>query len=259
MDDLAQQLELGLPDGWARLAPHFTAPETTRILLCATDGQRTLVFCLVDQIVRSATPLLTFNSQLRDRGFEVVWIFSECCIPSTRHMVCVSAAKDEGEWKARIVNARSRNSSLTGSVSLAHLAQAAAEQRLRVQTFTAGQRITVLVESMRSPCLHCGALVHEVKRATFLPEGAPTAPGLELSKARLGRCVSALIAEAIDRTQKKHTVSEPQAYLCEACTIDRRQSLRIRGQIPSALVGVVLSSSAAYELVKHHQTTWYIA
>lgn len=259
MDELVQQLELGLPDDWARLDCNFSTPEMTQVVLCATDGRRTLAFCLVEGIFRSATPLFAFNSKLRERGFEVVWIFSECCIPSTRHMVCVSASKDDGEWKARIVNARSRNSCLGGSVSLTHLAQAAAEQRLRVQAFVAGQRIAVHVESMRSSCLHCGALVHEVKRATIQPEGAPTAPGLELSKARLGRCVSALIAEAIDRAQRRYTVIESQSYLCEVCTKDRQHTLRIRGQFPSSLVGVVLSSSAAYELVKHHQTTWYIA
>lgn len=260
MDDLVQKLELGLPDDWARFECPFPPPDLTHVALCATDGRRKLVFCLVDGIFRSAAPLFVFNTQLRACGVEAVWLFKEMRgIPSTRNMVCVSVSKSEGEWEACIVNSRTGNSSPAGSVSLSHLAQAAAEQRLRFQAFAAGQRIAVHVESTRSPCLHCGAMVHEVERATFLPEGAPSAPGLELSKARLGRYVSALIAEAIDRAQRLYTVSDPHPYICEGCAEPRQHSLRIRGQSPSPVVGIVLSSTAAYELVKHHQTTWYIA
>lgn len=259
MDDLVQQLELGLPDGWTRFECQFPPPDLTRVALCATDGRRKLAFCVVEGVVRSATQLFAFNTQLRAWGVEGVWLFLERGIPSTRHMVCVSVSNDDGEWKACIVNARSGTSCPAESVSLTQLAHAAADQRLRVQAFAAGQRIAVHVESMGSPCLHCGALVHEVKRATLLPEGSPTAPGLELSKARLGRCVSALIAEAIDRAQRLYTVSDSQPYICEICTENRQHALRIRGEFPSAIGGIVLSSSAAYELVKHHQTTWYIA
>lgn len=259
MDDLVRQLQRSLPVGWSQIECQLQPPEHTHAALCATDGKRTIVFCIVEGIVRSATSLFAFNAHMRKLGLEAIWLFVSMSIPSTRHMVCASVAVVDGKWRAHIVNARSDHLKLAGSISLTQLVQAAAEQRLRVQMFCAGQRIAVHVESSGSPCLLCGAVVHEIKRATFLPEGVTTAPGLELSKARLGRCITALIAEAIARAQQLYSAKEVRANVCELCSESRANSLRVRGDFPTTFEGVVLSSCAAYELVKHHHTTWYIA
>jgi hypothetical protein len=259
MDDLVRRLQRSLPVGWSQIDCQLQPPEQTHAALCATDGKRTIVFCVVEGLVRSATSLFAFNAQMRELGLEAIWLFVSMSIPSTRHMVCASVAVVDGEWRVHIVNARSDHLRLPGSINLKQLVHAAAEQRLRVQLFSAGQRIAVHVESTGSPCLLCGALVHEIKRATFLPEGVPTAPGLELSKARLGRCVTALIGEAIARAQHLYSKKETRPNVCELCSEPRTNSLRFRGEFPATFEGLVLSSSAAYELVKHHRTAWYIA
>lgn len=82
MDEIAQQLLSGLPDGWRPFTQLTKLPPQTRLVLSASSAAHRLVFLLVYGQVRTATPIFEVNAQLRKSGCEVVWLFDECvCIP----------------------------------------------------------------------------------------------------------------------------------------------------------------------------------
>ncbi len=260
MDEIAQQLLSGLPDGWRPFTQLTKLPPQTRLVLSASSAAHRLVFLLVYGQVRTATPIFEVNAQLRKSGCEVVWLFDECAIPSTKHMVCSVVAKSsDGEIQAAIVNSTDGGISTSGSISLPALAKAAAEHRLKVQGFKSGQRVAVRMDSRKSPCSTCGNWVYELQRATIQPSGDPCAPGLELPKEHIGRCIAAMIAGAVDSESGIQYAIGGAGRTCKVCTGAHRVGLFRFQQMPAFIDGISLTSSAAYELVKRNRTHWYIA
>jgi len=252
MDGLSQQIASGLPVHWRRISADNTLPKNISILYAATDEIRKLVFVLVTGPMRSAIPLFDVNTTLRRSGFETVWLFSSAGIPSTRHMLCAALERNEGKSAVSILNTSRSGLIRHGAVSISELACAAADQRLKTIGFIAGQFVDVTFTADERMCVECGAIVHELQQATFYPLGEPRSPGLALSKGKLGRSVSKLIADAIA------IHPDPNSSICNQCCCSSPFSRSRSSIITKSIGGIQLSSVAVYELIRFQKTAWYI-
>lgn len=260
MDELSQQIARGLPGSWSPIHLHPSLPEFTRVAYSGSNGNRKLMFLLVDGPMRSAMPLFDANTQLRNSGVETVWLFEEICIPSTKHMLCASL-----EWMgcspaAKIMNLAHEGSSLPRRVDISVLARAAAEQRLKIVRFSAGQLVNITFTTSQVTCAKCAVTSPEIVTATFHPTDDPGAPGLELAKNKIGRGVSKLIADALRGLDQSRS-DDPQmiAGICCGCHASSPNVLSVGPVSSHRINNVELSSLAALELVRQHKTAWYIS
>lgn len=260
MEEIANQLLSGLPDGWRPFEQLTPLPPQTRFVLCVSTSSRRLVFLMVDGQVRTAAPYFEVNAKLRKSGYEVVWLFDECAIPSTKHMVCAVLSKSaDGKMRAAIINPAAAGLITSGSISLPALAQVAAEHRLKVQGFKAGQRVAVHMDSRKTPCRLCGNWVYELQRATIQASDDPSSPGLELKKEHIGRSVASLLAGAVDNGNHIQCPQGDSDNTCKACNGTHSYGVFTPRQMPAYIDGISLTRTAAYELLKLNRTHWYIA
>lgn len=253
MDDLSQQISSGLPKDWVPVPQPFPLPQHTLNAYSASNGARRLMFLRVKGPLNSAMPLFMVNSELRDSGFETVWLFDDEPIPSTKHMPCASIRMFGHKVVATLKNVGQDPSLEPQMMDLASLAKAAAEKRMRVTDFEAGSSVNVTITSEEKVCVTCGAISSEVQLATFFPADEPGAPGLTLSKSKLGRNVSFLIADAL----KLHFPTSS----CELgdCVNAQNPGFSSVQKVTRTICALELSNLAAFELLRHSTTAWYVS
>lgn len=252
MDDLSVQISSGLPKGWVPLPHLLTLPENTVNAYSASNGVRRLMFLRVKGPLTSAMPLFNANSEIRKSGFETVWLFEDDSIPSTKHMPCASIRMLGSKTVATITNVGQDNSMAPQIMDLAILAKAAAEKRMRVSDFKADCKVNVTFTSDEAVCTKCGAVSFDVQRATFHPTEHPGAPGLELSKSKIGRNVATLICNALKS-------SYPAPFcICTGCKGEHSPAHLADSNVTRTLRGIALSKLASFELLRHNTTVWYV-
>lgn len=252
MDDLSNQISYGLPNDWVPVPNPMVLPEHTAMAFGASNGARRIMFLRVSGPLKSAMPLFDANVALRNSGFQTLWLFDEKAIPSTKHMPCASLHKHGNKVIATIANAGSDPSVIPQMMELAALARAAAENRMHVAEFRAGSKVNVTFTSEAS-CDRCGSISWDIQRATFQPAGHPGAPGLVLSKSKIGRNVSTLIKEAMKRGEMSHNC------ICNGCQGQLKTAMPAAFAVTRTVAGIELSKLAAYELLRHNTTAWYVS
>lgn len=210
------------------------------------------MFLKVKGPIHSVMPLFAVNTELRYSGFETVWLFDDLLIPSTKHMPCASIRTLEHAVVASITNVGQDAASPPQSMEVARLARAAAEHRLRVCDFEAGSKVDVTFTSDQRECAKCGAVTHELQRAIFHPADQPGAPGLALVKSKIGRYVSGLIAEALRWN------SPSLGRICSVCRSEQTAIRSPGSNVTRTIGGIELSKLAAFELLRHSTTNWYV-
>lgn len=252
MDELSLQIAKGL-QGWARIHESFELPEHTTLAYCAKLGARKVIFLRVQGYLRSAMPLFEANAKLRSSDFETVWLFDGKAIPSTKHMPCASIRKIGDTYVATIENVSPNPSTAPQVIGVEALAMASAQQRFRLADFAAGRQVNVTFTSDELVCIHCGATSFEVEKATFHAADHPGAPGLALSKTKIGRSVGTLIVNALK------CQSPSIGCVCIKLRTVVSPSRPIGPKITRTIGGLELSKLAALDLVRHHSTAWYVA
>lgn len=253
MDELSHQIASGLPFEWAPFYGSIHLPDHTTVAYCAKLGGRKVIFLRVQGYLRSAMPLFEANAKLRKSGFETVWLFNAKAIPSTKHMPCASIRQIDDTYVATIENVSQNSSVAPQVIEVATLARAAAQQRIRLADFVAGQQVNVTFTWDELVCIRCGAISLEVEKATFHAADHPGAPGLALSKTKIGRNVSTLIVDAL----KWHYPSTE--CVCTKCQCVLPSSPVTGPKVTRSIGGIELSRLAAFELVRHNPTAWYVA
>lgn len=253
MDELSNQIASGLHGDWKALQVTFDLPEHTTVVFCARQGPRKLIFLRVKGHLRSAMPLFNTNAELRKSNFETVWFFDDQAIPSTKHMPCASIRMIGDTVIATISNVTQGTSPPAQVIEVAALANAVAQQRMRLSDFTAGCRVNVTFTSDEMVCINCGSIRFEVEKATFQPADHPGAPGLSLSKSKIGRNVSTLIVDALKWCYPAIDCA------CTECLCEMPSTPSTGPKVTRTIGGIELSSLAAFELVRHNQTAWYVA
>lgn len=253
MDELSIQIASGFSLEWERVSGPIVLPEHTKVAYCAKRGARRVIFLRVQGYLRSAMPLFEANVQLRKLEFETVWLFDGEAIPSTKHMPCASIRQIGDTFIAKIENVSHDESVTPQVIEIAALAKAVAQQRVRLAAFAAGRQVNVTFTWDEMVCIRCGAISFEVEKATFHAADHPGAPGLALNKTKIGRCVSALIVDAL----KWYYPSID--CVCEQCQCVQPNSPVIGPKATRTIGGIELSKLAAFELVRHHSTAWYVA
>ncbi|HDS1721598.1 hypothetical protein NPS53_08810 [Pseudomonas putida] len=252
MDDLSNQIFYGLPHDWAPVPTAVVLPENTTSIFSASNGGRRIMFLRVRGPLTSAMPLFDANVVLRNSGFETLWLFDEKAIPSTKHMPCASIQKMGNTVVATIANACKDPSAVPQMMELAVLARAAAENRMHVAEYQAGSRVNVTF-TYEVGCARAGSVSWDIQRATFHPAAHPGAPGLVLSKSKIGRNVATLIKDAMKWQYQK------AECICNGCQGECVPATLAAGEVTRTLAGIELSKLAAYELLRHNTTAWYVS
>lgn len=253
MDDLSYQISVGLPEDWVPVRQSLVLPQHTSNVCSASNGARTIMFLCVRGPFTSAMPLFNVNSALRKSGVEAVWLFEDKPIPSTKHMPCAAIQLHGGTLVATIANACHNSSAVPQAMDVALLARAAAEERMHVADFRAGSKVNVSFTSEAKSCISCGARSFDIQQATFQPAGHVGAPALTLSRSRIGRHVSSMITDAL-----KQQRSQPKPN-CNVCQHESGHTLSLGAKGVHMLSNVELSKLAAYELLRHNTTAWYVS
>lgn len=252
MEVLKQQISNALPATWTHVSTPTALPEGVAMLNAVTCGARRIALLFVHGQMKSAMPLFDANSQLRKLGFETVWLFKGRGIPSTKHMLCTAVVGAGDEHAVSILNTDGRRLIHSPPVSVPDFTSAAAEHRIKSVDFSAGQWVDVAFTAEERQCSECNLVIHDVEHAIFYPLGEMQCPGLALPRDKLGRSVSKLISDAL----ASHL--PPADTTCSACLCQSPAARSTRFKVTSSVASVKLSRQAAFELIRHQKTTWYI-
>lgn len=253
MEVLKQQISNALPATWAPVSMPAVLPEDVAVIHAVACGVRRIAFLFAHGQMTSAMPLFDANSHLRSLGFETVWLFKGRGIPSTKHMLCAALTNAWDGHEASILNTDGRRLIHSPPVSVAAFASAAAEHRIKAVDFVAGQWVDVAFTAEERQCSSCNAVIHDVEHATFYPLGDLQCPGLALPGNKLGRSVSKLISDAL----ASHL--PPADTTCSECMCQSPEARYSRFKVTKAVAAVKLSRQAAFELIRHQKTSWYIS